>query len=88
MEWSFAIITTGMVRLFAKEEGKKRQLRDASMFFSIDEIGSKFSEAKADTMVKLICVTKEILCNTLTPGIFSKFQDTMNNKKNKGYYFI
>jgi hypothetical protein len=56
------------------------------MFFSVDEIGSKFSEARADTPLKLVCVSEGILKAILSQQVFSRFQETMNNKKNKGRY--
>jgi hypothetical protein len=56
------------------------------MFFSVDEIGSKFSEARADTALKLVCVSEGILKAILSQQVFSRFQETMNNKKNKGGY--
>ena len=56
------------------------------MFFSVDEIGSKFSEARADTALQLVCVSEGILKTILSLEVFKRFQETMNNKKNKGRY--
>mmetsp|Transcript_841 Transcript_841/g.1435 ORF Transcript_841/g.1435 Transcript_841/m.1435 type:complete len:1104 (+) Transcript_841:45-3356(+) len=68
LDWCFAVITKGVLRLLPKDgEGgqTKRQLRAELQYFSSHEIGSKFAEAKADSKLTLSCVPRRLYADTL-----------------------
>jgi len=88
IDWCFAIITLGVMRLIAKttitSDGKKRQLRNEYNYFSIFEVGSKFSEIKADSKMKISVIPKKVLLNILGPEGMQGMKDTFERSKSKG----
>lgn len=82
--WCFGIIITGIIRLIAKEEGKKRQLRSELSYFSIEEIGSKFYEARADCKLRMICIPQPIYNEILGVNGVNDLKEAMLKPKVKG----
>lgn len=68
LSWSLCVVLTGVIRLLPKVEGKKRELRAELSYFSVDEIGTKFTEAIADGKVRIICVSQEVYEEILGGG--------------------
>jgi hypothetical protein len=83
-QWVFCIVTTGVLRLIAKGEGKKRQLRAELSYFSTFEIGAKFSEARADSKMKLSCLSAEVCLSVLGAAGLAQLKETVEKAKSKG----
>jgi CRP-like cAMP-binding protein len=83
-QWVFCIVTTGVLRLIAKGEGKKRQLRAELSYFSTFEIGGKFSEARADSKMKLSCLSAEVCLSVLGAAGLAQLKETVEKAKSKG----
>jgi serine/threonine protein phosphatase PrpC/serine/threonine protein kinase len=82
--WSLCVILTGVVRLLPKEEGKKRELRAELSYFSIEEIGTKFTDAVADGKVRIICVPQEVYNDVLGDKGGLSMKENVLKKKSKG----
>lgn len=82
--WSICIVLTGVIRLLPKAEGKKKELRAELSYFSVAEIGTKFTEAIADGKVRISCVTREIYEEILGVEGDSSMKESVLRKKSKG----
>ena len=83
-DWCFAVIITGVLRLIAKGEGKKRQLRAEFSYFSTFELGTKFSEARADGKLRMSCVPAEVCRSVLGTEGMAALRETVERSKCKG----
>lgn len=84
MSWSLCVILTGVIRLIPKAEGKKRELRAELSYFSIEEIGTKFTEAIADGKVRIICVSQDVYGEILGERGEQSMKENVLKKKSKG----
>lgn len=82
--WTFCIVITGVLRLIAKGEGKKRQLRAELSYFSTHELGSKFTEARADSKMKLSCLSAEVCQAILGAAGAAQLKEVVEKPKCKG----
>lgn len=82
--WTFCVVITGVLRLIAKGEGKKRQLRAELSYFSTHEMGSKFSEARADSKMRLSCLTAEVCLSVLGAAGVAALKEVVEKAKCKG----
>jgi hypothetical protein len=82
--WNFCIIITGVLRLIAKGEGKKRQLRAELSYFSTFEMGGKFSEARADSKMRISCIPVEVMKAVLGTEGIAALKDVVERSKCKG----
>lgn len=82
--WTFCVIITGVMRLIAKGEAKKRQLRAEFSYFSTYEMGSKFSEARADSKMKLSCLSQEVCASILGAAGVAALKEIVERSKCKG----
>lgn len=81
--WCFCVIVTGVMRLIAKGD-KKRQLRAELSYFSPYELGSKFTEARADSKMKISCIPLSVCEKILGPKGMAELKETMERSKTKG----
>lgn len=95
LSWSICVIITGVIRLNpimdtttadSSVSSRKRELRAELAYFSIFEIGTKFSEAVADShKVKITCVPKALYDEILLEnGQQMQFKEAVLKKKSKG----
>jgi len=84
LSWCFGIIAKGIIRLLPQDEAKKRQLRAELSYFSTHEIGTKFSEARADSSMRIVCVPKDLYLEVLGIAGVVEMQTHAERAKMKG----
>jgi hypothetical protein len=82
--WQFCIIITGVLRLIAKGEGKKRQLRAELSYFSTFEMVGKFSEARADSKMRISCIPVGVMMEVLGTAGIAALKEVVERSKCKG----
>eukprot|EP01038_Epipyxis_sp_PR26KG_P010672 gene10672-14332_t len=83
-DWILLIIFSGILRLLPKYDVIKRQLRSELMFISSSELGTKYSEIKADNNAKVMIIPKSVYMDILGRDGEAVVSSSTNSLKVKG----
>lgn len=88
--WALCIVITGVLKLSPLSDPNKSELRTELSYLSIFEIGSKYSDAKADGKLRIACIPIEIYRDILGTKGDNAFKDIalQNNSKGKRLQLI